>query len=95
MDAKGIYSPKFEFDERKGRINRLKHGIDFNEAQALWLDSKLFRAPARNAPEERFVVVGVLDGKHWSAVATMRDDAVRLISVRRSRAKEVEAYEGQ
>jgi uncharacterized DUF497 family protein len=95
MDEKWRRAARFEFDERKSRINRLKHGIDFIEAQALWLDPKLLRAPARNAPEERFVVVGLLDGKHWSAVATICDDAVRLISVRRSRAKEVEAYESQ
>lgn len=31
--------------------------------------------------------------KHWSAVVTYREGRVRLISVRRSRKKEVELYE--
>ncbi|MBU2761640.1 BrnT family toxin [Acidithiobacillus sp. RW2] len=31
--------------------------------------------------------------KHWSAVVTYRDARIRLISVRRSRKKEVELYE--
>lgn len=29
---------EFEFDERKSAANKAKHGIDFVEAQALWLD---------------------------------------------------------
>ena len=41
----------------------------------------------------RFVVVGVISGKHWSAVITYRDDRVRLISVRRARVEEVAIYE--
>jgi uncharacterized DUF497 family protein len=38
MDTKGGLPPQFEFDERKSRLNKLKHGIDFVEAQALWED---------------------------------------------------------
>jgi uncharacterized DUF497 family protein len=33
--------------------------------------------------------------KHWSAVITYRQETIRLISVRRSRAREVQAYEGK
>ena len=33
--------------------------------------------------------------KHWSAVITYRQETIRLISVRSSRAGEVQAYEGQ
>ena len=29
----------FEFDEQKSRVNKAKHGIDFVEAQRLWLDA--------------------------------------------------------
>ncbi len=86
---------QFEFDERKSRANKAKHGIDFTEAQALWLDENLLRIAARAGDERRFVVIGLIGGKHWSAVVTYRDEAIRLISVRRSRAKEVEAYEGE
>ncbi|HZL65490.1 MAG TPA: BrnT family toxin [Thermoleophilia bacterium] len=45
--------------------------------------------------EPRFVVIGLIGGRHWSAVVTYRGEVVRLISVRRSRAKEVATYEGQ
>jgi uncharacterized DUF497 family protein len=31
----------FEFDEQKSRANKAKHGVDFVEAQALWVDDAL------------------------------------------------------
>lgn len=85
----------FEFDEAKSRANRQKHGIDFVEAQDLWLDGNLLRIAARSESEARFVFVGLLNGRHWSAIATFRGDAIRLISVRRARPLEVEAYESE
>lgn len=83
----------FEFDEAKSRSNSAKHGIDFVEAQALWLDDMLVEVPARTDGEPRFVVVGVIAGKHWSAVITFRDNRIRIISVRRAREEEVALYE--
>ena len=85
----------FEFDEAKSRTNKAKHGIDFTEAQTLWLDERMLRVPAKCGTKQRFVFIGMIGDKHWSAIATYRGDAVRLISVRRSRTTEVHAYEGQ
>ena len=42
--------------------------------------------------EVRYVALGVIDGKHWTAVFTRRGERIRIISVRRSRKKEVEVY---
>ena len=84
----------FEFDEAKSRSNKAKHGIDFVEAQALWLDDMLIEVPARTQDEPRFVVIGMIGNGHWSAVITYREDRIRLISVRRSRDEEVVLYEG-
>jgi uncharacterized DUF497 family protein len=95
MDQSGSRAPQFEFDERKTRINKLKHGMDFVEAQALWLDEALDEYRVERAGEAPFLVIGVIDGRHWSAVITYRGDKVRLISVRRARAKEVERYESE
>ena len=83
----------FEFDEHKSKSNLAKHGIDFVEAQMLWNDSDLLEIPAKTSDEERYLVIGVYAGKHWSAVITYRDDNVRLISVRKSRDQEVALYE--
>ena len=85
----------FEFDESKSRANKAKHGIDFAEAQALWLDERLVEVPARSDDEPRLLVVGQIEGKCWSAFITYRGENTRIISVRRSRAEEVAIYEGE
>ena len=76
-----------------GESNRTKHGIDFVEAQGLWSDPMLLEIPAKSDDEPRYLVIGLIDGKHWSAVITYRGGNVRLISVRRARAEEVALYE--
>ena len=83
----------FEFDATKSESNRTKHGIDFVEAQDLWNDPMLLEIPARTDDEPRDLVIGLIDGKHWSAVITYRGPNIRLISVRRARTEEVALYE--
>lgn len=83
----------FEFDDLKSKSNFQKHGIDFIEAQALWNDSNLLEIPAKTLDEPRFLIIGLIEKKHWSAVITYRNEKIRLISVRRSRAEEVTLYE--
>ena len=85
---------EFEFDEVKSQRNREKHGIDFVEAQLLWLDPMLVEIPARTEDEPRSLVVGSIVGVYWSAIITYRGDRIRIISVRRSRREEVDIYEG-
>ena len=84
---------KFEFDPGKSNSNLLKHGIDFDVAQSLWNDPDILEIPAKTVDEPRYLVVGKIDDKHWSAVITYRDQAIRLISARRSRPEEIELYE--
>ena len=83
----------FEFDDLKSKSNFQKHGIDFVDAQALWNDSNLLEIPAKTLDEPRFLVIGLIEKKHWSAIITYRNEKIRLISVRRSRAEEVTLYE--
>ena len=84
----------FEFDLAKSDANLVKHGIGFVDAQALWGDPMLLEIPAKTADEPRFLVIGLIEGKHWSAVITYRGVNIRLISVRRARTEEVALYEG-
>lgn len=86
---------QFEFDPEKSASNRIKHGIDFVVAQALWDDPMLLVAPARSTDEERYLAVGLIGDRHWSAIYTVRGDHIRLISVRRSREMEIGYYEGR
>ncbi|MGP9802518.1 BrnT family toxin [Rheinheimera sp. NSM] len=84
---------KFEFDKNKSRNNLEKHGIDFHTAQQLWNDSELIEIPVNTSDEPRYLVIGLLNGKHWSGVITYRNSNIRIISVRRSRKTEVNLYE--
>ncbi len=87
------YTMEFEFDADKSHSNKKKHGIDFVEAQELWDDPDLIEIPARCVDEMRYLVVGMIKGKHWSGVITYRQDNIRIISVRRSRGEEIKIYE--
>lgn len=84
---------KFEFDSRKSESNKRKHGIDFVEAQTLWEDPDRIEVPVTTQLEKRFVLTGRIEGRHWSAVFTIRAETTRIISVRRARKQEVEEYE--
>lgn len=83
-----------EYDETKSSINKLKHGIDFKEAQELWKDPYSFELPSlQSEDEKRFLVLGQINSKNYTAIITYRDLNIRIISVRRSREKETKLYE--
>jgi uncharacterized DUF497 family protein len=77
----------------KNLVNKQKHGIDFIETQLLWEDPDRIEVPAKTIDEQRYVIIGKIAGKHWSAVFTYRDERIRIISARRSRKEEVKLYE--
>jgi uncharacterized DUF497 family protein len=83
----------FEFDSKKSQSNKAKHGIGFDEAQLIWEDPDLLEVQAKSDDESRYLVIGKIAKKHWSAVITYRDENIRIISVRRSRETEVTIYE--
>jgi len=83
----------FEFDPEKSRSNESKHGISFTSSQALWEDEDRITFPANSETEQRFALLASFGGKVWAAFYTMREERIRIISVRRARAKEIEVYE--
>jgi uncharacterized DUF497 family protein len=86
---------QFEFDPSKSASNKVKHGIDFEQAEALWQDENGVTLVSNFGDEERFLYVAKMPktGKLWAAIFTYRGAAIRLISVRRAREKEVQTYE--
>jgi uncharacterized DUF497 family protein len=88
-----FYTMEFEFDVGKSDGNKNKHGIDFVDAQVLWNDPDFVEIPAVTLGERRYLVIGKISGKHWSAVITYRGNRIRIISVRRSREEEIKIYE--
>ncbi len=84
---------EFEWDERKNRKNKNKHGIDFETAMELWNDKNRIEIQTPFPIENRSILIGKIDKKLWSAIFTLRSNAIRIISVRRARKKEAKFYE--
>lgn len=82
-----------EYDPNKSAANLEKHGIDFEEAKALWDDENALMIRVDRPGEERHTLFASLNGAVWTAVITFRGEAVRIISVRRARKEEVKLYE--
>lgn len=64
---------EFEFDQNKSQTNQSKHGIDFEEAKRLWLDSDRIEIRARTIDEPRFLIIAKLNGKFWSGIFAIRN----------------------
>ncbi|WP_296010938.1 BrnT family toxin [uncultured Adlercreutzia sp.] len=84
---------EFEYDVNKSISNQEKHGINFEEAQALWDAPHFVVSVAKVTGEEREIVVGRIEGEYWTAVTTWRGASMRIISVRRATGKERSAYD--
>lgn len=83
---------EFEYDPGKSKSNKQKHGIDFEESKALWLDINRLEVQARSEDEPRFALIALLNDRLWTAFYTIRGNRIRLISVRRSRKGEKDLY---
>jgi uncharacterized protein len=86
---------RFEFDPAKSARTKSdpNRGLDFVEAQELWLDPDRLEVPLPFAREPRVAVIGRMRGRVWTAVVTRRADVVRIISFRRAHAREERLYE--
>ena len=84
---------EFEWDEKKSRSNKSKHGIDFNTAAELWSDQDRIEIQTTFPAENRKALIGKIGGKLWTTIFTRRVDAIRIISVRRARKEETKLYE--
>lgn len=84
---------QFEYDLVKNETNKIKHGIDFKEAQKLWNDPFRLEIETKSDSESRFIIIGKIEDKYWSAIITYRNNGIRIISVRRAKNKEIKYYE--
>jgi uncharacterized protein len=83
---------EFEYDPTKSQTNKEKHGINFDEAQVLWLDEDRVEFPARSDTEDRHALIALKDEKIWVAFYTLRETTIRIFSVRRARENEEKTY---
>jgi uncharacterized DUF497 family protein len=82
-----------DWDEEKSTINQSKNGINFETAKNLWLDEERVEIHAPHPLEDRRILIANHQSKIWAAIYTIRDDTIRIISVRRARKREVNLYE--
>ena len=89
---------RFDWDERKNRGNRTKHGVWFEEGQSVFEDphGRLFYDPEHSEAEDRFILLGVSSAARTLVVVHCyrdSDSLVRIISARKARKKEERFYE--
>ena len=89
---------RFDWDERKNKSNRTKHGIWFEEAQSVFDDpcGRLFYDPEHTEHEDRFILLGMSYAARVLVVVHCyrnSDSAVRIISARKATRKEARFYE--
>jgi uncharacterized DUF497 family protein len=88
---------KFEWDENKNKSNIKKHDIDFNDAKEVFDDPKSIETEdtRKDYGESRFIIIGKVKNVILTVVYTIRVNAIRLISARRSRKDERNSYNSQ
>jgi uncharacterized DUF497 family protein len=75
---------RFDWDPAKSAHNEAKHGLSLAAATALWAGPVL-TLPSNRPGEMRHLAIGLIGGRHWTVVYTLRADQLRLISARPSR----------
>ena len=85
---------KLEWNENKNEANIQRHGIDFQDAETIFCHPLLIREDSRkDYGEKRLVGLGLLHGVVVIIVFTKRNDAIRVISIRRANRNERKIYQ--
>ena len=85
---------KFEWSKAKAEDNYAKHGVGFELAKRVFDDpfAVEFHDNRQDYGEERFVILGTVDGRVFYVAYTERNDAIRIISARSATNHEQEIY---
>ena len=82
----------YEWDEDKRKLTLEKHGLDFLDAAEVFAEDHLVLR-ARSEIEQRRIAIGPINGMFIAVVFTIRGDTIRIITGRRARRNEREAYD--
>ena len=85
----------FEWDDTKNNRCFMRRGFDFAYAVRTFLDPHRIVAQdrRRNYGEDRYRLLGMIDGRAYVVVYTVRGSTIRIISARKANVKEVADYE--
>ena len=87
----------FEWNPRKDRVNRRKHGVTFAEARTVFFDEGAWISadPDHSGREDRFLIIGFSIQARVLLVCFCErrvGDVIRIISARRATRKEQRLY---
>lgn len=83
----------FDWDEAKRKTNLSKHGLDFADANLVFSGATLTFADDRfDYEEDRFITLGMVRGEVVVVAHTERDEAVRIVSMRKATKNEQKLY---
>ncbi len=87
---------KFEWDPEKGKTNKQKHGISFEEAQSVFYDENgRYMADPDDEGEERFILLGLNSMANTLVVChcyRQAGEVIRIISARKATKNEEAQY---
>jgi uncharacterized DUF497 family protein len=90
---------EFEWHPAKAKSNLEKHGVSFEEAQAVFDDPLQMHYPddAHSIGEQRFICFGLSErGRVLAVIYTEQsENRIRIISAREATSREEQAYETQ
>jgi uncharacterized DUF497 family protein len=85
---------KYEWDDKKNAINLQKHGLSFADAHLVFAsDCVTFTDDRYDYAESRLITLGTLAGRVVVLVHTPRDEATRIISMRKANEREQKIYQ--
>jgi len=86
---------EFEWEEAKNSTWFERQGFDFAYAVRAFLDPHRIveQDRRRDYGEDRYRLTGMMDGRAYVVVYTLRGSAVRIISARKANGQEVADYE--
>jgi hypothetical protein len=83
----------YTWDERKRASNLKKHGVDFAIAADFdFATALVLHDDRKDYGEQRYRAYGAIKGRLYALVFTRRDGRARVISLRKSNAREIAAY---
>ena len=85
---------EFEWHHAKARSNYTKHGVSFDTAKRAFADPLAVEVldDSGDYGEERFLLIGMVEGELLSVVYTPRQGRYRLITARRATKDEQDHY---
>ncbi len=85
---------KYEWDESKREINRLKHDIDFPAILDFEWDTAFeVQDDRKEYQEKRWIALGRIKSRLHVLIYVIRSNSIRIISLRKANKREIQYYE--